>query len=270
MAIERRHFDIDHIVQSYNSGEGIENIANRLNTGWGTIAKRLMRAGIKLRSRSESMLTRWRNLDEAGRKALVEPAHIAAKGRIPTKDEIRRRVNTAAAGKKFRNKVFSGLFEERVIYWLRRKGIRGIWQQPIEGYNLDIGVEPIAVEVHVAANHPLTDARLRKRTEKLRNLGWSVLYIWINISHPLLKRAVDKVISFYEFAKANPTSLGHYRVIWGTGECAPTPKSNRDYISTIPTAVNCFDPGCIHCSISGKTAQYVVDTEVIPFQPNPC
>ncbi len=224
-------FDLDDLARAYLAGEPLEPLAIRMRIGQGRLKQAFLEAGIPLRDRSEAMRHRWRGLDGQGRVALLAAAHEAARGRKAPEEEIAKRLLTRSRTQQAQ-KTFVGSFEGDLIHLLRRRGLRPIHQQAVVTYNLDIGLPPIAVEVHVAANNPLTDSRKRKRTMDLCGWGWSIVYVWITARHPLRGSAADEIVAFYQTAQRGPASCGKCWVIRGTGEAVPI-RLHRDQLAGI-------------------------------------
>jgi very-short-patch-repair endonuclease len=111
-----------------------------------------------------------------------------------------------------------GRGEADLAAWLAARGLRVLAQHPVGPYNIDLAVRPVAVEVHFAANNPVADARLRKRTKNLLDWGWDVVYVWVTGRHPLIEDVADEVVAVVEAAKRQPSARREYRVIRGAGE----------------------------------------------------
>jgi very-short-patch-repair endonuclease len=152
---------------------------------------------------------------------MTRSANLAAKGRKASDDEIQRGKATRALIRQ-RSESQVGAFESDLIAMLISRGLPTEAQRPVEGYNIDIACGPVAVEVHVCASSPLASAKLRKRIEKLLELGWSVIYVWINKYSTLRESAADEIVTFHKVAKSNPSAPRQYRVIRGSGETVLT------------------------------------------------
>jgi len=140
---------------------------------------------------------------------------------VQSTDEIRKR-NKARAIRLSQTRERAGRGEGEVLRLLIKRGLKPVPQFPVEGYNIDLAIAPVAVEVHVSANNPLTDKVLRKRLKKLIELDWFVFYIWVTNKHWLTEDAVDEAVAYYELAKSAPASIGKYRVVRGSGELCTT------------------------------------------------
>jgi len=178
-------------------------------------------------------------LGPKGRAAITEAAHDAVRGRkVPEEQRIR-----AAEGlAKYRQEsgFVIGRFEGLLQEMLEGCGCSVVPQQAVGFYNIDLAVGSVAVEVHVGANHPTTSSKIRHRLKQLRELNWSVLYVWITCAHPLTEAAADKIVTAMKFLEGNPTIGSQYWVIRGTGEDA-VPRYNRYEVSFIPTPIPSLD-----------------------------
>ena len=130
---------------------------------------------------------------------------------------------------------------ERELLAILQDRVKGAYPQyPVSGYNIDIAIEPVAVEIHIAANHPSASPAIRKRVKQLRKRGWSLLYIWVTPLHPLRDETADQIITAVQFAQRNPALGSQYWVIRGTGENA-LPRVHRYHRSYVPTPIPTLD-----------------------------
>lgn len=219
MSRKLKVFNFSNAVERYISGVGTQELSEEHRVGQGRLKEAFIQCGVPVRNRSSAMKQRWRNSSIEERHHLVDAAHEAAKGRKRTPEESYKRARSMAVGKR-NNGSFVGRFEEFFITELTSRGFDVISQEVVSSYNVDVGLFPVAVEIHVAANHPYTDKRLRKRTKKLLEAGRSVLYVWITNAHPPSMIAIDEIIGFRKFVKSDKSSLSKHRVIRGSGQDA--------------------------------------------------
>jgi hypothetical protein len=240
-----------NLVRAYLKGEGLEALATRYKVGQTRLRDAFRVVGVQVRNRSDSQRNRWHLLDRKGREALVAAAHAACRGRkVPP--GLRKRRMIAFALAKAAQGTFVGRFELDLKALLEARGVNPISQQPVEGYNLDLGLAPVAVEVRVSVSHPLSDPKQRKRVKRLRKLGWYSFYVWINAKHGLTERAADEIITYYELAQRDPAALSECRVIRGTGEPAAR-GSHRQQLPGVPTPISTLYPLCKNLGVSRKT-----------------
>src|SRR5258708_5771589 len=143
-----RHADIaDEAIALFQSGMSVKAIASRFNVARHVITRHLKIAGITPRNRSESMYLRMSQTNSDERVALTRASHAARKAMLtPEEWGIRQ----ALAKQTNLSKVGDG--EKLFIQWLSERGVVNcIPQQAVGKYNLDIGVAPIAVEIHETA-----------------------------------------------------------------------------------------------------------------------
>jgi hypothetical protein len=134
---------------------------------------------------------------------------------------------------------------------LKRRGIVFIPQEPLDAYNIDLGLAPIAVEVHVAANNPTASRVVREKIKGVIKANRIPVYVWITAGHPLRDGAADKIVSLLDKAKRNPATVGQCRVIWGTGEDAFV-RIYPDEFSPIPPTEGIEYVGRFHHNIPRK------------------
>ena len=207
------YIDLQYLIKLYEGGMPFEQVARSHYIGETTLRPKFIEAGVKFRSKTENLRFRLAKLGAQGRKALTQNANNALRGtKIPEE-----RVARGARSRALRQDKRRNPFEGKLQAMLEAKGLSPIPQQPIENYNLDLGLAPIAVEVHVSANNPLTDRRLRKRIKKLLELGWPVVYVWITRAR-LRQVSTDKIIALFNFYCSQPSPPREYWVIRGTGE----------------------------------------------------
>lgn len=212
-------FDLRDFRKRYLSGESLESMATKAHVGQTRLRKIFLKHGVEVRNRSDAMFERMRQLGPEGKRTITENAHAAVRGRKLPKEQVERAAHARAIADQSRTHRV-GRFEDILMRMLRRRGLRPIPQEAFLGYNLDLGLIPIAVEVHVSANNPTADRKIRKRIENILEGGRWVIYVWITAAHPLSKGAVDKILAFLDLAKRKPSSRCEHRVIRGSGEFA--------------------------------------------------
>lgn len=209
--------NIDDLCQAYLAGTSITALAQRHHIGQAWIKWELKVRGINVRDRSGALHNRWRLLGPRQRERLVAAAHAATRGcTIPL--EQRQRVAEGNAKTRQERLGNVGRFEDTLREMLEQRALVTFPQQAVCGYNLDLGIAPIAVEVHVTANNPLTDSTKRKRIKRLLEANWSLVYVWITSAHPLIELAADQVVSLRDLAGSLPAGGCKYWVIRGSGQ----------------------------------------------------
>jgi very-short-patch-repair endonuclease len=183
------------IVRRYVAGESELSIANDLGISRNVVEMRLTIAHIPRRG-------------------------VSAANRIRFTNPIKRAITTRKAH-------FSmGRGENEVCALLEARGYKPLQQAIIDRYNIDLLLPAVVVEVHWQTGHPFYRAHDRKRLEYLTNSGWNVIYIWVTPPHPLTDTAADYIVAFQKQTRGNPSGIGEYRVIRGTGELVASGRGN--------------------------------------------
>jgi len=213
-----RPFNFEYARRLYRNGHGIERLAYKFGIGQGRLHKMLLNCGdVAVRSRSDAMRLRWQRATKCTRDHLLAAAHAAATGRKRSSAEIEASSHARAHAQQ-KSRIHTGRFEDVLETLLRQRGCEPVPQLAVERYNLDLGLAPVAVEVHVAANNPLADSGIRQRLKRLLKLKWWVIYVWVTAAYPLTDAAADEIVAYYKRVKRNPTARSQYRVIRGSGQ----------------------------------------------------
>lgn len=221
--------DTAEIVRRYRNGESEKALSEALGVGRSTIRTRLQRGGVQPRGRSESLVLRWSELDDAGRVALVVAAHIAARGRVRDEAEVVRSARIRAG-----LTCFTSPWEVLVADLLAERGVLTDPQRAVYRYNIDLACWPVAVEVHRATGHPLMRRQSRQRAMHLIDRGWRPLYVWIDYRIDIVNVAcADHVVALIQLAQRDPAAFGEYRVIRGTGEDATRRRVDSDDLADV-------------------------------------
>ncbi|WP_208539468.1 hypothetical protein, partial [Pseudomonas aeruginosa] len=161
----------------------------------------------------------YSSLDAAARRAVTQAALSVRRGQIES-DEIR--AKKAAAQREDR----VGMFEAEVIKALLERGVHAEGQRAIGPYNMDIALDEPSVAVEIYSIHPTKErmARLHQRAEYILDTGTSMLVVQVTYPRRIfdLSAVCEKIISFHDFVRRNKALAGHYGVIRGNGEHAPT------------------------------------------------
>lgn len=212
--IDPGRFDLVDLVKRYEAGQSLRSIAVNVGVADATLGKLLLGQGITLRGRSEA-----RKLIAAS-----ENRHLRAQRGADTKrsqgaffTSIKARRAIALTNQVRQNNI--GQREEELFAALTDAGLHVQRQVAVDAYNLDMAIGNMAIEVHRSVHHPNTRPNLRRRTKKLLDLGWHVIYVWC-------PREFDaRLIANYMEARCHELSVDpagprQYRVIRGNGEDA--------------------------------------------------
>ena len=222
-SLKRHSGIVNAVVNRYTAGDSEKSLAAEFSVSRAVIRRILVREGIRPRGRSESMYLRMEHTPADERRALTTAAHAFNRGRRKSADWLARQ----AIGKQITLcRVGNG--EDIFAEWLRQRGLESIPQLAVSKYNLDLAIAPVAVEIHVSPANPLAIPRIRQRVKDLTELGWHIIYVWVTKSHFLSERAADDVVAFLQVAKSDPSSIGQYRVIRGSGQFVTSGRDNLD------------------------------------------
>jgi hypothetical protein len=106
-----------------------------------------------------------------------------------------------------------------LISELKNRGFNSIQQKAFKRYNFDIAIGNVAVEIHVATTQPNSTINNFSKLTEVTNCGWNIYYIWINPRKKVFSDVIyNDLIRFINFSQSDPTFIGHYRVIRGSGE----------------------------------------------------
>lgn len=232
-------FDINRAVEMYSNGIGLGGISQEFGCCRTAIRKRLEKVGVHIRNASEQQQARMDNASPETKNALLKKAHIAARGRVRSAEELAK-----GARAREHNKSTQSQAELRLIKMLAERGFPCCPQKQVGPYNCDIAIAPVAVEVlggqwHWYGEHR---ARAQKRTYYFLNHGWHVLYIPVSKSSPLTDAVADYIANFINFARSNPAIEREYRVVWRAGEIVTRGCLNEDNFSFDPPFTNRRNP----------------------------
>ncbi len=73
-----------------------------------------------------------------------------------------------------------GREEQRLAWHLVRQKLKVVRQAPCGPYRIDVGIWPVAVEIHSSRSAPERFPKLMLRAQYLIEHGWSVLYLWLS------------------------------------------------------------------------------------------
>lgn len=213
--VEQAPGTIGPLYARYLAGESPRSITGTMDKGR-SLLRQFKMLGWPTRGRSEA---NW--ISAAGRSAeerqrRVGAAHDASRGRVKTEEE-----GIKAALTRERLGIPGSAYESTLYNMLAAKGLVFTRQKAIGQYSVDLASGTVAVETTIGWNYSEASraARHHRRTRYLLDLGWNVLVILIEQRrYHLLVEAADYVVSLVEFARANPTAIGQYRVIRGTGQ----------------------------------------------------
>jgi len=216
--MKRIALDVDQLIKDYLAGESVNALAKRLGVERIVIDRRLRERQVPIRGRAEAERLKWSTMTAAQRQRQTAAAHRAVRG-VPQPLETRMK---KAQTLQRQGRLHAG--EQLLLDMLTAHGVPVIPQEAIGPYNCDLGAAPIAVEIfggywHWHGRHA---ARLPKRLDYICHAGWSIVVVHLAHKWPLTDAAAAYITAYREAACCDPSLLGEYRVIRGTGEHVST------------------------------------------------
>lgn len=203
------------IAERYELGESLLQIAESMGESRRAIEIALEEQGINVRSQAEANRIIGSNMTQDLReKRRIQMRRIAATPRSLTNLE-------KAALTKQEKGVSESPSEQLLKIWLKESGIETVSQQAVGIYNADLGSYPVAVEVfggnfHASGRHL---DRTADRCKYFADRGWSIVFVWTdNRNKRLTVEAANYVKGVIDQVRGNPSMIGKYWMIWGTGE----------------------------------------------------
>jgi transposase len=139
---------------------------------------------------------------------------------------------------------YIGIGEVELAEKLIAKGLKPMPQAAVEGYNIDLLCDHLAVEVHNYTTRPSDRTRTVTRIIKLLCRGISIIYLRTGPHFPTItEAAVNQVIAFHDLTSRNPSALGQYRVVRGDGKIDWTAERDLDEIAEVVTTYSALKSG---------------------------
>lgn len=228
MARERKSVDTDYLVREYLAGASTNKLAGQLGVSRGLVDKRLLAAGVKLRTQSEAESLKWAAKTVEERAAQVAAAHNAVRGMTRTEEDLSRRARSKQATKT----LASGL-EHFVYSELTARGLQLHQQTAVGPYNCDFTTGTVAVEIFGGAWHwtGLHLARTEKRFRYIMNAGYDILAIAVDRRFPFTPTVADYLAAEIDLLRRHPPAIREYRVIWGAGQASTGGSIQDDHVS---------------------------------------
>lgn len=206
-------FPRDQVVAAYRQGASVLGLSKEYGVSRPTIAKCLIEAGVEMRSHSEAQHLRQASLSLNEKKLLTAAANRAARlRRAPEIEKLRRALRVEAEGK------HDSVGESSLAEMLQSRGVLSVPQRAIGPYNVDLAINPVAVEVLGGGWHSIKPIH-SERTPYILDEGWHLLMVWDYEGRSALgPGAAEYIVSFVEEVRRNPPATCQYRVISGHGE----------------------------------------------------
>lgn len=219
----------DDLVDTYVAGESELSISLRTGISRPTVRRRLLAAGVKIRSGSEANVLRMARMTPEARLALTDAAHTAVRGKPQS---IEHRVKTALTIEANPGDPSKYEAEFSDLMNVRHPQVALVRQKAVGPYNLDFALceSRVAVEIfggnwHTGGRH---GRRYRKRTDYLIDAGWLPVIIWVKDAWPLTEFAADYVVSLHERIRGGEPRGRQEHVIRGNGDLGPVGEFKPD------------------------------------------
>jgi hypothetical protein len=214
IANRRDDLPTEHIAQLYKAGGTATEIGERFGVSRSVIQRIASRAGVPLRSASD------------------------------TQRLIRRKKAIAIAKSR---PDHTGWGEDVLQEWLAQRGEVADAQTPVGVRNLDLAIHPVAVEVWLSSSFPFNEPYCRERIKYLSDAGWSCVYVLVSRrTRTLLPIVADEVVRIAQLARRDPTAARQHWVIRGCGELAAIGSAHLDHIARIPASKDCPHHSCVN------------------------
>lgn len=215
----KRELPVEEIVRRYQAGESENQLALAFGASRSVIAARLRAMNVPRRNNrvANQLMMAQRSPEEHRRN--VAAAHDAVRGRKQTREHRSKIART-------RQVVHGAISPAEMLLqlWLRDRGVETVAQQAIGPYNVDLGAEPVAVEVlggswHAYGRHAL---RAPARTNDILDQGWNLIFVWVDVAKwPFAEACADEVVAFVQQSRRDPAFRHQYRVIRSDGQPMP-------------------------------------------------
>jgi len=215
--MKRFNIDTNNLYRIYQSGALLIDIAKQFGISWDCVRQRFIRAGLPLRSISESHRIAASRVSQEERSRRVAAAHNAIRNK---RQSFEHRCKIALT----REQKGLGIsrIERRCLYFLEERGFKCIAQKAIGSYNVDIAITkpPITVEIfgghwHASGRHA---DRFRKRIDYILNAGWHPIIVWVTRDYPFEIGVIKYIVSVAEKLSSNKSIRRQEHMIRGDGE----------------------------------------------------
>lgn len=215
-AAKQRHtIDTDEAVRLYLDGTSENEIAKRLGVQRFVVRRHLASAGVPIRDQTEAnrLMMSARSPEEHARNTMA--AHDAVRGKRQPET-----TGVARAQAKAKKATPESADERAMIERLRAAGYDAVPQRAVGKYNIDVAVQPVAVEVfgggwHASGKHA---AGWPARRDYLFDQGWNLVVVWVSAQYPLGRGGYDQVVAHIEQTRSDPSLRRQEWMIRGDGQ----------------------------------------------------
>lgn len=212
-ALTKLSLPISEIVDRFNAGESVNNLAKSYGVSRRAIEARLKSVDVVLRGQYEANIL-----------ALSQIPHDDLVRRIGVAQEATRGVKHTSIhrAKIAKTRELRGLYvsptETLLASWLVDRGISVIQQKAVGPYNVDIATFPVAVEVLGGSWHANKPTH-PTRSKYIFDAGWHLVFVWVHAKrNPLTPAVADYIVAMLQEVSSDPTAIREYRVIRGDGK----------------------------------------------------
>jgi hypothetical protein len=180
------------------------------------------------RGHSEALALWHANAGADAREERARAAHAAKRGRSGNVESFRRGAIT-------KQRIDSIIGPHEVVFadMLRAREIGFAQQTALDIYNLDFTLTeyPVAVEIVSGGGSNGRWERLKQRRAYVLN-HWHLFEVQFRKGRRVLAEPViDKLVTFAEKVRTDPTPYGQHRVVWPNGDdVLPNPIRRRDAV----------------------------------------
>lgn len=213
--------DTDNLINRYQSGSSVKQLAAERGVNRAIIARTLQSLNIPLRGRSDAEREKWRIIKQS-RHAIerqLGKAWAAARGRTVSVSTKLKHAETIS-----RKLLQVTALEKSIALDLERLGFMPNLQHVIASYNVDIAIhkERIAVEVQSAYLHGGKSMK-PQRLNDIMDSGWDILVLYTpRRNGPYTPSELAKyIVAFMQAVRCNPSAQRQYGVIRGDGKPVP-------------------------------------------------
>lgn len=224
----RLNFDPKPVVEAYLSGESELSISKRTGLKRIVIRRRLVEAGVAIRSISEANYIRMSKLSFKEKQALTKACNAASKD-MPK--EKRHQILLRAAQCRIKH---IGRGEKELADALIRRGIVCDPQRPCGVYNIDLAVGTVAVELVGLPWERKAKSRFPERFKYISNCGYTLICVQFRRIEQLL-RQLDDIVGIIELTYRLPPSGRKHRMIRCGSNRFARSRDKRGNFTFIPT-----------------------------------
>jgi len=224
-----KKFDVEFVVNSYISGNTIDNLSKITGAERRTIKSTLVDNGVAIRTNSEVMFNRMEELSLEDRKKLTNKANEACRGVEKTRSH---KIKIAKTNEARNTRLGPG--EHKLINLLRDRGFHCIPQFAFEIYNIDIMVNTtVAVELNLGSQDRYTQAKYIDRSEHILE-SYNIMTISVDTVKAMVAN-IDNIISDLNILCTYPASASKMKMVRCRSETCVVLRDEKGKFTSIPS-----------------------------------